>query len=136
MASAAAFLEAITALCSVVAALPAAGKLRGKKREKAEEAYRSLKRAALWTRAYLADLRDGPRGRDRIVERQLSQAWARAGHSIRLVGAEMGDLERRFFLKAEFWSDPKSWTRGRIAQADIQLAKIEEDAERLLGRRR
>jgi hypothetical protein len=67
-------------------------------------------------------------------ERALSQGWKNAGVQLANLPEVPPDLVNRYFLKAEYWSDPEAWTDNRIESSKIRLDEISrESREQLLG---
>ena|SRR5215467_5900510 len=131
--SATQFLEATTALRSILKSLPEMGTPQGEKRETAERAYWLVKCAVLWTRLHLAEAEEGRVGSYPGMERHLSGAWAMAALSPKSVCDDAGHGPK-FLDKTELWSE--GWSKVRTAEVDTQLLQIGEEVNRLLGWRR
>jgi hypothetical protein len=106
--------------------------LRGERQRQAEEVARAVLHTCNDTQAYIWNLRDDPRSRDRERERHLSRAWTEAGVMFGRLGDRARDLQERFLLKANFWSDPKRWSQAEIEKANISLSAVEQDAKKVL----
>jgi hypothetical protein len=83
------------------------------------------------TLRYIARRRTLP-ARDIEEESQLSQGWETAGLKLLALENPPGDLVNRYFLKAQYWSDPTLWTEESIDAAHIRLGELEEESRRLL----
>jgi hypothetical protein len=69
-------------------------------------------------------------------ERALAQGWQNAGLKLLNLPEAPTDLVNRYFLKAEYWSDPEAWTEHCIDSSKIHLDEISrESREQLLGLR-
>ena len=69
-------------------------------------------------------------------ENALAQGWQNAGLKLLDLPEAPTDLVNRYFLKAEYWSDPEAWTDDRIDSSRIRLDEIsKESREQLLGLR-
>jgi hypothetical protein len=85
------------------------------------------------TMRYIARRREGGQ-RDQQEEAALSQGWTEAGVKLFQLPKPADELTNRFFLKAEYWSDPQSWTDERVNAAMIRLDELaKESRETLLG---
>jgi hypothetical protein len=65
-------------------------------------------------------------------ETELSQGWQDAGLKLLELPNPPTDLVDRYFLKAQYWSDPGQWTDERVAVARIRLTEIADESRRLL----
>jgi hypothetical protein len=81
------------------------------------------------TRSYFAMIRDDKNSGSRDQERALAHLWEEAGIEIATVNR---DLAERFFMKAEYWSDPKGWTLAGRDSSAIELDQLSEAARRAL----
>jgi len=70
--------------------------------------------------------------RDLTEESALSQEWAAAGAKLARLGPFGEELANRYFLKAQYWSDPDSWTQERIDSARIRLDELAEESRKFL----
>ncbi|MGK7913667.1 MAG: hypothetical protein AB4050_19605 [Synechococcus sp.] len=85
-------------------------------KERANAAVVAISTAVLETRKYLASLNANERDIDEQSE--LSNLWNDAHIKIRTIDSEFAD---RCFLKAEYWTDPTSYTENDIAKYNIAL---------------
>ena len=102
---------------------------RERSRERDDAAVRSVLTAVNTTKLYLAR-----RGRgepiDREAEAKLVELWTSASVHIRRTDS---DLAKRLQKKADSWTNPENWADEEIVNNGIQIDKIAEEAERLLG---
>lgn len=103
------------------------------------EALTSAVNIANRTIRYIARRRNGD-AKDPQEESALSQGWAEAGGKLLQVptgnNAEtkkyFNTLANRFFLKAQYWSDPESWTDTKVDAAKICLDELAKEARETL----
>jgi hypothetical protein len=93
------------------------------------KALQSVANASNETRVYLAKIRDDPRAATAEQAGALARLWTEAGSDISLVSPR---LSERFFLKAEYWSDPKGWDSSRRNNLLIDLNDLTESARAAL----
>jgi hypothetical protein len=91
-----------------------------KKDAKTDEALKSLMKAALETRHYLALIRDTPQARDKEKEQTLAGLWAAAGSDMLHIDS---DLAMRYLMKADYWSDTEG---GTAADNDERLIQLDD----------
>lgn len=83
------------------------------------------------TLAYFADQRTSLQG-NREKERQLSEGWQKAGLKLAALPPPAFELAERYFIKANYWADPDSWTAERIEKARIGLDELSEESRAIL----
>ncbi len=105
---------------------------REKRLEDEKLALKSLQDALIETRLYLAQLQDGKRV-SRKTEASLARLWSTASVSFWRINP---DLAPRLELKAEYWTNPKAWTKSDIQAAGIQIDEISAITRDLLGETR
>ncbi|HSS22097.1 MAG TPA: DUF4062 domain-containing protein [Pyrinomonadaceae bacterium] len=69
---------------------------------------------------------------DTNEETELSHGWQQAGIELLNIPNPPVDLANRYFLKAEYWSDPNLWTDERIDAERIRLTEVAEESRELL----
>lgn len=97
--------------------------------EDVRKALKSISLAAVETRGYLADLRDGASDRDRSREGGLARLWTEAGHDLAQIDRELAE---RCLLKADYWSDPTGWDASQRETSAIRLEELHQEARDLL----
>lgn len=98
------------------------------KKAKLYEAIEAIYEAANETTIFLQEC-------SRQVEkpnRDLSKIWGDAATKVRDLNK---DLYFRLLGKAEYWSDPTTWTQEKIDRANIALDSIKRDSRLLLTER-
>jgi hypothetical protein len=107
-----------------------AGGLGADRRKVAEVLSTAVEIANRTLRYIAARRRTGQR--DWEEEAALARGWEIAG--VQLVGLPEPPvgLAERYFLKAEYWSDPNKWTEQRIESAKIRLDEISKESRQLL----
>ena len=91
----------------------------------------AFREALLQTRGYVADRRDNITEENREREMQLSAAWNNTG----LRGRDLepqGDFYEVYFMKSNFWADPRGWDLSENKELDISLEKAEAEADKYL----
>ena len=83
------------------------------------------------TLQYFANLRRTGQ-RDQEQERALATGWSTAGVQLAGLKNVPSQLVNRYFLKADYWSFPESWTDERITESRIGLDEIAEESRSLL----
>lgn len=100
---------------------------KGAEGAKANTVLEALRAAVTQTRAYIGDVANNPDARDRDREISLSTVWNEVGMALRRMGGpEQEDLYDRCFVKADYWSDHRSWDDNRDRDIDIGLEAVEE----------
>jgi len=103
--------------------------------EKSAGALGLLHRAAVATRAYIADVDADRRRKSRSKEHGLALAWVEAGEALAGIDdPQAQELFRRMFRKALYWADPSEWDEDRIAEAGIGLDALVADVGAVLER--
>ena len=100
-------------------------------RESQRSAIQAVLDAALATRQYERDVREGRASID--TERKLASAWLAAGVQMQAVDPDLG---QRCIVKADRWSDPEIWDRSKHSGISIDLDKIIEDSRDALSQMR
>lgn len=106
---------------------------KGAERQAVADALAAAVSIANRTMRYIAHRRTGAL-RDPQEESALSQGWTDAGVKLFQLPQSANELANRFFLKAEYWSDPESWTDDRINGAMIQLDELAKESRETLLR--
>ncbi len=91
----------------------------------------AFREALILTKGYVADRRNDLIDENREKEMQLSAAWNRAG----MCGRELepqGDFYEVYFMKSDFWADPRGWDLSDNQDLDISLEKAEAEADKYL----
>lgn len=83
------------------------------------------------TLRYLADRRRSGQ-RNLEEEKVLAAGWSQAGLAILGLKDPPHQLAERYFVKAEYWSDPDPWTDERIKFSKIRLDEITRESRALL----
>lgn len=96
--------------------------------DKHTEALRAIYVAASETESYIAEYNRSFES-DRERERALSRLWVEAGVSLRKIDP---NLAQRCITKADYWTNPESWSKTDIAKAQINLQTMKDDARALL----
>lgn len=65
-------------------------------------------------------------------ERALADGWSRAGLKLMSLQDPPRKLAERYFLKAEYWSDPAAWTDEQIESAQLRLDAITKESRDFL----
>jgi len=65
-------------------------------------------------------------------ENELSQAWQAAGFKLLALPDPPTDLANRYFIKAEYWSNPELWTDRRVDEARIRIDEIANESRTVL----
>jgi hypothetical protein len=97
-------------------------------REAWRAALPKLQEAVLQTQLYWASQADG-RLADRQAETRLVAMWSDAATAFYTLN---GELAARLQLKAEYWTEPKAWSRQQIVDAGISLQHLAELTRQLL----
>ena len=100
-----------------------------RKQERDDAAVRSVLTAVNTTKRYLAR-RERGEPIDRDAEAELVELWTAASVHIRRTDTS---LAIRLQKKADYWTNPENWADEEIVNNGIQIDKIAEDSERLLG---
>lgn len=101
---------------------------REREQERDDAAIRLVLQAVIATKQYIA-VRNSRGGQDVHAERDLAKAWTDAAVAIRHSNPELAD---RFFLKAEYWTDPNTWTADEVTDNQIRIVEIAKSARALL----
>lgn len=83
------------------------------------------------TLKYIADRRSTGQ-RDVPTERALADGWNKAGSRLVRLKDPPVELAERYFIKAEYWLSPETWTDKRIAASKIGLEEIARESRLLL----
>lgn len=97
-------------------------------REESKKAVGELQTAVLETLLYVSSLKKGEQP-DRHAETHLVSLWKAAANAF--CGID-GALAERLQLKAEYWTDPKSWSSHEVREAGIALDHVAELTRQLL----
>ena len=100
-----------------------------RKRDRDDAALKVVLGAVVATQTYVAGQERGETP-DHTAEAQLAGKWVEAAVAIRHTDPE---LASRLQDKAEYWTDPRSWSRDEAATNGIALDRIAAEARRLLG---
>ncbi len=100
-----------------------------RKKERDDAAVRSVLTAVNTTKLYLAR-RERGEPIDRESEAKLVELWTSASVHIRRTDS---DLANRLQAKADYWTNPDRWSNEEIVNNGIQIDKIADEGERLLG---
>jgi hypothetical protein len=87
-----------------------------------------LQQAVLETQAYVASL-DRGRAAQLSKKHRLVRLWGAAAASFYTLD---GDLAARLQLKAEYWTQPESWTSQQVRDAGIALEHVAACTRQLL----
>ena len=98
------------------------------KREQSKKAVGELQKAVLETLLDVSLLERGERP-DRQAEGHLVSLWGAAANAF--YGID-GTLAANLQLKAEYWTDPQSWTSAQVREAGIALDRVAEFTRQLL----
>ena len=96
--------------------------------DRKETAIKALQTAALQTNVYDAMLSRGE-ARNSAREIELVSLWSSAATCFYRLDP---DLAERLQLKAEYWTDPESWTPEQVHSARISLQQITQLTRQLL----
>ena len=105
--------------------------LEAKKANKTGEAVEALKLvidASEMTQTYLQK-RTNEEDRDFRTEYSLAEHWSRASFLISRVNKE---LSVRLSDKSKFWRNPDTWDSKLVAEKNISLESVTNDAKRLM----
>ncbi len=102
---------------------------RERQEERDDAAVGSVLDAVNKTKLYLSR-RERGEDADRDVESELVGLWTTASVHIRRTDV---DLAQRLGDKADYWTNPESWTAEQVAAKRIQIDEIDAAAKRLLG---
>lgn len=103
---------------------------RDRRTQSHTDALLAIYMAATETKGYLTELhRKAHRSREKEVS--LSKLWVEAGIRLRKIQPDLAD---RCITKAEYWTDPESWSAKQIEQARIGLKQMFDEARALLFR--
>jgi len=97
--------------------------------ESVGHALKSIAVASNETRAYVAKIRDNPNAATPDQAAALAKLWTEAGTDIYRVNPQLAE---RFFMKAEYWSDPVGWERSGRDLVLIDLDTLTESARAAL----
>jgi len=86
-----------------------------------EAAIQALMEAVTATRAYLAEIRDHPEKQSDPKQGEIAQKWMDAGTKIYPIDGGLADT---YFLKADYWSDPKGWVAAGKDETLINLDRV------------
>jgi len=89
-------------------------------------------KVAFETFEYVADERRSGK-RDEERERLLSRGWRDAGMELATLGGPAAGLAERYFLKAQYWLEPETWSQERIAAAKIRLEDVAKKSRAVLS---
>lgn len=98
------------------------------KREQSKKAVSELQTAVLQTRLYVSSLERGEQP-NREVEGRLVSLWGTAANAFHGID---GTLAAKLQLKAEYWTDPQSWSGDEVREAGIALDCVAEFTRQLL----
>ena len=103
-------------------------------REQRDAAVEAIYKAAVATRAYVAQV-EPPRGRghappDPDEEEELAQLWMTAGVQLGAIDLELAD---KCAVKSGYWIEPEPWTETEISTAATALDTIIDRASVLRG---
>ena len=93
-----------------------------------EDVLRSIYKAALETKSYLARIKKGVPA-DQDAEQRLSGLWVEA--AVRLSRIDY-DLSDKCLIKAYCWSDPRLWNDPKYSTIPLSIDTIFEEARALL----
>jgi hypothetical protein len=96
--------------------------------EQIKKAVAELQAAVLETLQYVSSL-EGGKPPDRQAEAHLVSLWKVAAGAF--YGID-GTLAERLQLKAEYWTNPESWTGAEVREAGIALDHVAELTRQLL----
>lgn len=85
------------------------------------DAVACILKAAIQTRAYIADVRDGRSKPNRDKESELANLWYEAHRAIVPIDYELADS---CLIKADCWSDPRLWKSHRYKNVPLDLHDI------------
>ena len=105
---------------------------RARLASRADAAVKAVLLAANETKLHLARARDRKKP-DLDREQLLVRLWTDAAVAIRRSDP---DLAMRLQMKAEYWANPRNWTRREVRAAGIEIDRIAGAARGLLRRRR
>jgi hypothetical protein len=103
----------------------------GQKKETREQwklAVSKLQEAVLQTRLYVSSL-DRGNPIDRAEEQRLVALWSAAAGGFYTLDSTLAE---RLQLKAEYWTQPESWTSEQVREAGIALQHVAERTRQLL----
>lgn len=86
-----------------------------------ESAVQALMEAVTMTRAYLSEVRDHPERQNDARQGDITKKWIDAGTKIYPID---GTLANTYFLKADYWSDPKGWVAAGKDETLINLDRV------------
>jgi hypothetical protein len=96
--------------------------------DRKEAAIKALQTAALQTNVYDASLSRGE-ARNPAREIELVSLWSSAASGFYRLDPQLAE---RLQLKAEYWTDPESWTPEQVHSAHISLQQITHLTRQLL----
>ena len=102
-----------------------------RKEERDDAAIQAVLVAVTATQTYSAALGRGEPASHKL-EADLAQQWVRAAVAIRRTDPA---LAQRLQLKAEYWTNPRSWSERDVEATGIKLRQVSEEARTLLGTR-
>jgi len=105
--------------------------------EKEIEAIKSFYEAVNETRIYVNKLNklDPSKTRgifvgDKDEEEKLSRLWTAASYKIQSFSK---DLAKRCLIKGDYWTNPDEWSDNDITESRIEIDRMFEDAQKLIG---
>ena len=98
-------------------------------RENQRSAIKAVLEAAIATRQYERDVREGRKSIE--TERSLARIWLAAGMEMQSVDLDMG---RRCIIKSDRWSDPEIWDRNKHPGIAIDIDQIIVDCQSILSK--
>jgi hypothetical protein len=101
--------------------------LVGKKKEKKQKAFEAceaIQRAANKTTDFLTSS-----SKKTKPNKELSDIWLDAAKAVR--DLDVG-IYNRLLAKAEYWSNPRDWTKEKVEEANIRLDSLRKDSKAMI----